>query len=329
MVSVAVARDRARKRVERDLRQWAAFGGQGAEFTVPLNPPVERAALADLQTAIAWTREWRDVPGAEWVIRQWPSAGAQRVPVRLVLHGAEAIAAFAGRPEARDWHTLSERATRIRAAFAGIIAGTTTDAITDPGALSGDSTGTGALARAIRTHGRTLLALADADFIRLIDVVRWFAAHPESGWRIRQLPIRGIDTKWLAHHRAVVTGLHLAVTGSISLGLTSNPSLVRLRILDPELRPAGLCDISAPADELSQLDIDPERVFVFENLETVLAMPPLPGAVVIHGGGFNADGRIRQFPRAVGNPIIYRGALACPDPSIASRKSHLTEFLHP
>ena len=77
MVSVAVARDRARKRVDRDLREWAASGGASAELAVSLNPPVERAALADLGAAIAWAREWRDVPGTQWTTRQWPSAGAQ------------------------------------------------------------------------------------------------------------------------------------------------------------------------------------------------------------------------------------------------------------
>ena len=296
MVSVAVARDRARKRVDRDLREWAASGGASAELAVSLNPPVERAALADLGAAIAWAREWRDVPGTQWTTRQWPSAGAQQVPVRLVLHGAEAIAAFAGRQPARDWRVLNERAAQVRERLGGRTANT-------------PALGTDQLAGAIRTHGHTLLGLDDQDFGRLLDVVLWFVAHPASGWRIRQLPIRGIDTKWLARHRAIVTGLHFAVTGSGSLGLVPAPSLVRMRILDPALRPGGLSDLSAPAEELAKLAILPDRVFIFENLESVLAMPTLPGAVVIHGGGYGVDDRVRHVPWVLQRPVVYWGDL--------------------
>lgn len=283
MVTVTAARERARKRVDRDLRDWAASGGASAEFTVPLNPPTERAVLVDTGAAIAWSREWRDVEGTEWAVRQWPSVGAQRVPERVVLHGADAIAAFAGRTEARAWRTLNGRAARLRTALLD-------------GAVDEEPELSVTLASAIRTHGRTVLGLDEADFVRLVAAVLWFVAHPASVWRIRQLPIRGIDTKWLARHRAVVTGLHVAVTGRASLGLTAAPNLVRVRILDPRLRPGGLGDISAPAEELARLDIQPENVFVFENLESVLAMPDSPGAVVIHGAGYGVDDRLRDIP---------------------------------
>lgn len=298
MVSLAAASLRARKRVDRDLRDWAAFGGADAEFTVPLNPPTERTVLADTGAAIAWSREWRDVDGVEWATRQWPSVGAQRVPERVVLRGADAIAAFAGRTEARAWSALHERAARLRAAFL--------DQSLD------DEHGAAlalALAGAIRMHGRTILGLDEADFVRLVDVVLWFVAHPASGWRIRQLPIRGIDTKWLARHRAVVTGLQFAVTERTSLGLTASPNLVRMRILDPRMRPGGLCDISAPAEELAGLDIRPKNVFVFENLESTLAMPDLPGAVVIHGAGYGVDDRLRNIPWALNGRVSYWGDL--------------------
>ena len=298
MVTLSAARERARKRVDRDLRDWAAFGGVDAEFTVPLNPPTERTVLADTGAAIAWAREWRDIDGTEWTTRQWSSAGAQRVPERVVLHGAEAIAAFAGQSEARAWRTLNDRATRLCEAFL--------DAAVDE---EPDAALPIALAGAIRTHGRTVLGLDDADFTRLVDVVLWFVARPVSGWRIRQLPIRGIDTKWLVRHRAVVTGLHFAITGHATLGLTAAPSLVRVRILDPRMRPNGLCDISAPAEELARIEIQPETAFVFENLESVLAMPDMPGAVVFHGAGYGVDVRLRDIPWALASQVRYWGDL--------------------
>jgi hypothetical protein len=36
-------------------------------------------------------------------------------------------------------------------------------------------------------------------------------------------------------------------------------------------------DVSAPVAELAAMDITPGAVFVFENLESVVAMPPLQG----------------------------------------------------
>ena len=296
MITVTEARDRARKRVDQDQRNWAATGGEGAVLDIVLHPPTERAALDDQGAAIAWVRAWRAVSDADatidvqWGDRQWARVGAQSVPERCVIRGANAIAAFAGAAPGREWRILRDRAAQLRGAFAGR-------------AASAD-----ALAAAIRTHGRTLQLLAETDFATLIQVVAWLAEHPASGWRIRQLPIRGIDTKWLERHRAVVESLHSVVTGRLSLGLLDAPNLVRVRFLDPVLRPGGLCDVSAPVEELAALDIAPSVVFVFENLETMFAMPELPGAVVVHGGGYAAR-RLGSIPWIQFGRVIYWGDL--------------------
>lgn len=288
MVSVADARARARRRVEQDQRAWAASGGSEVALEIALHPPTEREALADQRSAIAWAQSWRGVGDADirWGSRQWASIGAQEVPERCVLRGADAIASFAGPAAARDWKSLRDRATRLRADF-------------EAGA---------ALAAAVRTHGRALAALPDAGFETLLAVVGWLVTHPASGSRIRQLPIRGIDTKWLEQHRALVEALHSAVSGRESLGLRAAPPLVRVRVLDPTLRPGALIDITAPVDELARLEIAPRTVFVFENLETVLSMPDLPGAVVVHGGGYAAN-RLARIPWIGSGRVVYWGDL--------------------
>ncbi|TFC00498.1 Wadjet anti-phage system protein JetD domain-containing protein [Cryobacterium mannosilyticum] len=347
MLTVAEARARALKKVTADQRDWAALGGEDALLEIVLHPPTERSALADQSAAIAWVREWQAVAGdatapagvapagsvgvpalvgaapavlalpvlavpvpapavsapavsapavpapafsVTWGGRQWPSLGAQSVPERCVLRGADAIAAFAGAAAGQEWRTLRDRAAVVRGAFAGR-------------AASVD-----ALAAAIRTHGRTLQLLAEADFSTLVLVVEWLAENPASGWRIRQLPIRGIDTKWLERHRAVVESLHAAVSGRLSLGLLDAPTMVRVRFLDPALRPGGICDVIAPVDELAALPVAPSVVFVFENLETMFAMPELPGAVVVHGGGYAAP-RLGRIPWIRSGRIIYWGDL--------------------
>ncbi len=297
MLTVAAARARAVKKVAADQRDWAAFGGEDAVLEIVLHPPTERSALADQTAAIAWVREWQvaaDAPApvvsVSWGGRQWPSLGAQSVPERCVLRGADAIAAFAGASVRRDWVTLRDRAAVVRRAFAGRAASVE------------------ALGAAIRTHGRTLQQLAEADFTTLVLVVEWLAENPSAGWRVRQLPIRGIDTKWLERHRAVVESLHAAVSGRLSLGLLDAPTMARVRFLDPALRPGGICDVIAPVDELAAMEIAPGVVFVFENLETMFAMPDLPGAVVVHGGGYAAP-RLGRIPWIRTGRIIYWGDL--------------------
>ncbi|EPR75027.1 hypothetical protein ADILRU_2564 [Leifsonia rubra CMS 76R] len=304
MVTVAEAQQRARKMVEGSQRQWAATGGETVRLEVVLHPPTERTVQLDVVGAIAWTQSWRELastdPSADvtWTDRQWPSAGRQSVPQRCVLVGADVIAAFAGSGVARSWRTLRDRAARLRAEFSCAADFPSAD---PEKALD-------ALAAAIRTHAGKLQLLPEKDFETLIPVISWLAEHPTSGWRIRQLPIRGIDTKWLERHRSIVEGLHTAVTGRSSLGLLASPTQLRVRFLDPTMRPGGMSDVSASVDELAALDIVPHVVFVFENLETVLAMPETPGAVVVHGSGYAAP-RLGAIPWIRNGEVIYWGDL--------------------
>lgn len=287
MLTVKDARSRAARRVTRDLRHWAVTGGDDAVFELPLNPPTERAALADQTAAMAWARSWDAVDGVEWGIRRWPSLGTQRVPTRLVRRGAASICAFVGRAELRDWQTLSARIAAMVAEFGSAAAVTAT----------------------LRTVGRTILDLDEVDFARLCSVIAWLSEHPQSGYRIRQLPVRGVDTKWVGRHRGLVSTLHTAISGRESLGLLAPPELIRLRFLDPLSRPAGLIDVSAPPSELTALTINPRVVVVVENLETLLALPELDGAVAVYGGGFGAGRRLAALSWVAGARLLYWGDL--------------------
>lgn len=277
-VSVAAAREHARKRYDRHHVSWtlAAAAGQAPDpppLVLPLHPPTESAALADPAAAVEWVSSWRrlDVPGIEWEARRWASVGAQAVPARLTIDDPAELARLAGRLP--HW----------RLAIARI------GALLDQWAAGDIAGGSDAVRRAVRTHARAILALDDADFARLEGVLRWLVDHPASGVYIRQLPIRGVDTKWVERHRGLVVGLHRAITGADSLGLAAMPELVRVRLLGRALASGGLLDITAPLEELDALPIRPAVVLVVENLETLVAMPPLPGTVVVHGGGYAVD----------------------------------------
>jgi hypothetical protein len=285
LVTPADLRARAKKLYDRDGRVWAAAGRAEVVLEVPLHPPTEREALAELDRVRAWVQSWRaaeDDSDIEltWTVRNWSRVGSQEVPVRAVVRGSDAIARVAG--EAVAWRLLAERLSTLRT-----VVGSHHEAI-------------------LRSHARSIGDLDPLDFARLVDVLAWLDANPASGRLVRELPIRGIDTKWIEARRGLVEALHRARTGATGLGLKESAPLVRLRVLDPSLAFHGLTDVSAPTDDLAAISIQPDRVFVFENLATVLAMPDVPGAVAVHGGGHRVD-LVARLPWA--QTVTYWGDL--------------------
>lgn len=295
MITVPEARERARARYERHYAAWAVGAATGAEdvvaLDIPLHPPVERVALADPGAAVEWVAAWRQAGVADvtWEERRWASLGTQQIPVRLTMTGAAQLAAFAGRQA--HWRVVSSRVAELVAEWRG--------RTTDDGE---------ALARALRACAGTLSALPQVDADRLREVLRWLVDHPSSGAYIRQLPVRGVDTKWTQRHRGLVTGLHRAITGRPDLGLAAPPELVRVRFLDVGLGPGGLSDVSAPVDELARLAVSPRAVLVVENLETLVALPPVPGVVVVHGSGHAVD-RLARIGWVTQSRLLYWGDL--------------------
>jgi len=285
LVSPADVRARAKKLFDRDARMWAAEQQADVMLDVPLHPPTERAALDDLGRVRAWVEAWREADDGsgfqlEWALRSWPRIGSQEVPVRAVLRGPDAIARAAGQTDA--WRLVVTRLDELRQ-------------------LTGADSG-----GVLRAHARAVADLEESDFERLVDVLTWLRANPASGRLVRELPIRGIHTKWIEARRGLVEGLHRAATGALSLGLREPSPLVRVRVLDAALSFGGLTDVTAPVDDLAVSRIRPDRVFVFENLSTVLAMPDVPGAVAVHGGGHRVD-LIARLPWA--RTVTYWGDL--------------------
>lgn len=285
LITPADLRARAKKLYDRDGRAWAAFGIADLTLEVPLHPPTEREALASLDHVRAWVESWRAVDDdadveLTWTVRSWSRVGSQEVPLRAVVRGPEAVARVAG--EALAWRLLTERLSRLRRLIGS-----------DHAAV-------------LRSHARTIGDLEPRDFTRLVDVLVWLGANPASGRLVRELPIRGIDTKWIEARRGLVEALHRAGTGATDLGLREPAPLVRIRVLDPSLAFRGLTDVSAPIADLAGRSIRPDRVFVFENLATVLAMPDVPGAVAVHGGGHRVD-LVARLPWA--QTVTYWGDL--------------------
>lgn len=261
---------KARRAVDRNLKSWL-FDDTVAPLTVRLGSPSESVVAAHRSLVERWVRAWQNSRlEVSWEERQWPSFGRQLLPVAVTLTGADAIMAAAGATS--RWQRLRDRRARLIAL--------------DGGAHWPD---------AVSASFRYWNALTEEDFDRLLAVLGWLQQNPNSGLLIRQLPIPGVDTKWLSGHRTAVTSLAVPLGIPEHLGLRERELLRAVAILDPELR-QDLPRLFAVSDrELTDLRVAPPRVLVVENLQTLEALPDLPDTVAVFGWGGNALA-VADFP---------------------------------
>ena len=345
MLSVAEARAKARKRLTSSMAAWAAEPVEAVRVEIALQPPTEKQVLTDQAAAANWAASWRALEGKagdtagfviDWDDRNWTRVGRQQVPVRLRLTTPAAVAAFVGGDIARDWRILRDRAQLIRERLGPVSNGT--EAIGDADAEAVED-GT-SLAAAIRSQAKRILSLSAPAFATVVDVVDWLHSHPLGSLRPRQLPIRGVDSKWFETHRSLVTALLGGIGHADAVTVLDAEPRLRLRILDGTLigavdhevtvdrtsvraAAASLDDVTAPISRLGRLPVSPRLVFVFENLESVLAMPDWPGAVAVHGSGYAVDG-VARLDWIDGARVIYWGDLDSHGFAILNRlRSHL------
>jgi hypothetical protein len=155
------------------------------------------------------------------------------------------------------------------------------------------------LAENLPKHFDVLADYSEQDFERLLSLLSWLLEHPQSNLYPRQLPVPGLDSKWLETRRALIADLVGALRQIDipnrefyeSCGLRPLPSLVRLKVLDDRLRSliGGMRDLAIPADALSHLNLPAKCLFVVENLQTGLAFDDLDDALVVMGLGYGVD----------------------------------------
>ena len=286
--------EKARRAVYRNLKSWL-FGERVESLTMRLGSPSEATVAAHRTTVEAWVRAWQGSRiDVRWEERQWPSFGRQLLPISVTLEGPDAIAAAAGATE--RWQTVQQRYARLRA-------------------LDERPPWNAVLASTFR-HWNTL---TDNDFDRLLAVLAWLRQNPDSGLLIRQLPIPGVDTKWLGSHRVAVTSLAVPLGIPEHLGLRERELLRAVAILDPALR-QGLPRLFAASDrELAALELVPPQVLVVENLQTLEALPDVPDTVAVFGWGGHAMA-VAEFPWVRDAPrVLYWGDLDTDGYAILSR----------
>lgn len=283
-----------RRRFDNRHRDWfdAPDAGEDWPLTIPLGVPTEQAAKARLDVALAWVRAWQTWRGAgllQWTERQWRTLGTQRMPESLRLGGAHDVAAWLD--EVERWDRAGRRQADMVRCWPML---------------------TGRLGRFFDV----LADYSDSDFERLIATLAWLERHPVSGLYLRQLPIAGIDTKWIEVRKAVLAEMLCHITDRTNIpgdfytlcGLRRPPLRLRMRVLDPALRArvGGFCDLTVPIEELEQLNLAPTHVVIVENLQTGLAFEDLPGTVLFMALGYGVDllSRVSWVRRA---SIFYWG----------------------
>jgi hypothetical protein len=296
-------RESIARRYQRRRHNWLTGEGDWP-IDLPLGSPDEREAQRQPDAVRAWIAAWSAWSGAGelvWRERRWRTLGMQSLPERLLLHDPASAAAWLG--EGQRWQRASARHRRLTARWPEL-----------------------------GPHlARYFDLLADwdvAEIQRLEDLVAWLDANPLSNLYARQLPVAGIDSKWLEGRKMLIADLVATLKaddgGDLDFyrlcGLKPLPHIVRLFILDQGLRQrtGGLRDISARPEELATLDLPASRVYIVENLQTGLAFEDHPGSVVFMGLGYGV-GALARLPWVMRAQCTYWGDLDTHGLAILSR----------
>jgi len=281
------------RRFNNQHQSWLMGGGVWP-LVVALGTPTDRDIAEDVPAVRAWASAWQSRTGLGEVLfeeRQFARFGRHRLPSSVSFESAAVVAVAVG--QSTRWELASRRYQRMLSRWPVLMQ-----------------------SNVLASRFDVLADYSPEDFDRLVTLLTWLDANPASGLYLRQLPVEGLDTKWLEKRKGLVTGLlrGIRVIDDESadfhalVGLKKPAHRVRMRLLCPSLRQlvGGLCDIEAPVGELAALSILPKVVVIVENLETGLALPDVPNTVVIMrlGNAVSALGALTWLQAA---EVVYWG----------------------
>ena len=229
-------------------------------------PTKDEDVLESKDAFLSFNKEWSaPLPAGhiEFIDKTYPDIGTVKVPIHLVFDTPEELATWAGH--------LVEYHSSVRCL--DLIAHEMPELIDS--ALNVIS---------------SLANLAWIDFERMVAVCKWFCENRNSRLLTRQIPIRGIDTRWFEIHTPLLLDflrdyleLNPYRKDLLQLGLVPPPALIRLVIFDAELRAkvGGLKIVAASISELNELNLRPERIVFMDNLPTAVALPDIKGTIGI------------------------------------------------
>jgi hypothetical protein len=197
MKSPEEAKKWARQRLVSQRRKW--FDGLGSwPQSLSLDRPTRAVAQRDRTAVRAWSAKWRewielrkaDDPVVQFEDVTWAD-GQQTFAARLTFADPSTLAKFVG--ESTAWELALYRRSRMIEAWPQLEA---------------------------QRLGRflpELVAEEPADFERLMRLLTWLTANPDSGLYVRQLPVEDVDTKWVHGRRSLVSQIFQRISQPVAL----------------------------------------------------------------------------------------------------------------
>lgn len=133
---------------------------------------------------------------------------------------------------------------------------------------------------------------------KLLLVMAFLQRNNDPQIYIRELPMRGVDTKFIEQYKKIIDTLLSVIQNREPLtrlsqnafekryGFLYPEPLIRFRILDPALSIQGLNDLSVTQRAFQSLQILCKKIFIVENEITTLSFPECEDAIVIFGRGY-------------------------------------------
>ncbi|MEU4361960.1 Wadjet anti-phage system protein JetD domain-containing protein [Promicromonospora sp. NPDC023987] len=249
-------------------RAWAAHATGVAHAwraRISLAPPKGRVLEAGFSKYLPWIHQWMRWAETHGVELETESKSVfksgQVVPQAVIVPDLDTAARLVG----EGW---PDRLTRAR-----FLATKLTEQF--PMTMN-DST-------RLRTVVQKITSWADLDIEILTTAAAWFQVRDGEGRTPRQVPIPGMQAKWLNTRQDMVR----ALSGKEDLGLSApHPPRVHLTYLDPDHLLAGgrRHDCHSLGDR-NLLPYPVRVVLICENKDTVVAFPDIPGGIAVEGSG--------------------------------------------
>lgn len=142
------------------------------------------------------------------------------------------------------------------------------------------------------------------DWGKFLCVCEWMLLHTRPGVYIREMDVRGVHTKFVETHKKILGELLDILLPPETIdnnytaganfekryGFKTKDEVIRMRLpTDGSLFPAAVCDISLTGEEFAAVEIPCRKVLIVENQITFLALPRMPGLLLVLGAGYGFD----------------------------------------
>ncbi|MDO4937223.1 MAG: DUF2220 family protein [Sutterellaceae bacterium] len=291
---------------------------ENCRVTLSLGRLTQKEAAGNLIAVRNLCRSWQNTlakrPG--WMLTtkpvRWSTLGLTiEIPVKLTIDGPDALCAALAPSDVTEpeWKTAVKRLREVAEFFDIVPTLENTEMLFN-------------LTRLMKNSKVSWSKdYSQDDFKRLLDLVDWLIEHPDSGAFVREIPLEGIDTKWLERHQKEVCGLFnlvrkhrfgiepcLTENFIQTAGLRVKPLFIRVRHAQ-HWRPGNTnAAIQLTLDELKETAPASDSVVIIENEQTGLSLNIDANIPILIGMGFGVA-VLSQVKWLADKRIVYFGDL--------------------